>query len=120
MRVYNIVLATTLIGLSLFSVRFAYAENYHISAALRETMEAIVEGKQHMFPSFSEHTHNALDHTEEAIFDEKDLKGHVKIAKSHLSKAIKITKHTNNEFRLAKGIREAEKALMHLKLANEQ
>jgi hypothetical protein len=98
----------------------AQAENHHISAAVRETKEAIVEGKQHMFSSFAEHTHNALDHTKEAIFDEKDPKGHLRTAKAHLVRAIKITKHTNHEHRLNKGIREAEKALIHLKVANEQ
>lgn len=120
MRLYRKFLLAALVSLPVFLASQAQADNHHISAALRETKEAIVEGKQHMFSSFAEHTHNALDHTKEAIFDEKDPKGHLKTAKAHLIRAIKITKHTNHVSRLAKGIREAEKALIHLKVANEQ
>lgn len=120
MKIYRKFLLTVLVSLPIFLASQAQAENHHISAAVRETKEAIVEGKQHMISSFAEHTHNALDHTREAIFDEKDPKGHLKTAKAHLIRAIKITKHTNHTSRLAKGIREAEKALIHLKVANEQ
>jgi Small metal-binding protein len=116
----NLFLISAVIVSSIFSGGYVLAESQHITAAVRETKEAIIEGKQSMFSSFSEHTHNALDHTKEAIFEEKDPKGHLRTAKAHLVKAIKITKHTNHESRLMKGVREAEKALMHLKVANEQ
>lgn len=120
MKTYRKFMLASIVAFPIFLTSYAQAENHHISAAVRETKEAIVEGKQHMFSSFAEHTHNALDHTKEAIFDEKDPKGHLRTAKAHLVRAIKITKHTNHESRLYKGIREAEKALIHLKVANEQ
>ena len=120
MKTYRKFMLASIVAIPVFLTSYAQAENHHISAAVRETKEAIVEGKQHMFSSFAEHTHNALDHTKEAIFDERDPKGHLRTAKAHLVRAIKITKHTNHESRLNKGIREAEKALIHLKVANEQ
>ena len=108
---------TAIVAFPIFLTCYAQAKNHPISAAVRETKEVNVEGKQHMFSSFAEHTHNALDHTIEAIFNEKYLKGHLRTAKAHLVRAIKITKHTNHDSRLNKGIREAEKVLMHLKVA---
>ena len=120
MKNYKKFMLALILAYSVVLTSAAHAENHHISAAVKETKEAIVEGKQHMFSSFAEHTHNALDHTKEAIFDEKDPKGHLRIAKAHLIRAIKITKHTNHETRLNKGIREAEKALINLKVANDQ
>jgi 3-hydroxyisobutyrate dehydrogenase-like beta-hydroxyacid dehydrogenase len=97
----------------------ASAENRHITAAVSEAKEAIAEGRQHLYSSFSEHTYNALDHAKEAIASGYDPKGHVKTAVKHLRSALKIAKGTHHSQRLAKGIRETEKALIHLKVANE-
>jgi putative intracellular protease/amidase len=97
----------------------ALAENRHVTAAVNETKEAIVEGKQDLYSSFSEHASNALDHAKEAIASGYDPRGHVKTAAKHLQSGLKIAKGTHHAHRLAKGIREAERALIHLKVANE-
>lgn len=95
------------------------SSHHHISKAIAETKEAIHEGKQHMFSSFSEHTHNALDHAREAVAAGHDPKGHVTTAISHLRKALKVAKRTHHVSRLERGIRHAETALIHLKVAAE-
>jgi len=106
-------------AVAIFSPVCASAENRHITAAVTETKEAIVEGKQRLSSSFAEHSYNALDHAKEAIASGYDPKGHVKTAVKHLRSALKLAKGTHHSHRLAKGIREAEKALIHLKVANE-
>lgn len=95
----------------------ARAENAHVAAAVRETREAIHEGKQHMFSSFVEHSHNALDHAREAVAGGFDPRNHVTMAVKHLRDALKVTKHTHSVARLEKGIHHAERALIHLKVA---
>jgi len=108
------------LGLALaLAPRVALASNHHITAAVRETKEAIHEGKQHMFSSFAEHTHNALDHAREASVS-GDPKGHLKMAIHHLRDALKVAKRTHHVSRLEAGVRHAEKALIHLKVAAEQ
>lgn len=98
----------------------AFAGNPHVEAAVRETKEAIHEGKQHMFSSFVEHTHNALDHAREAHAQGVDPKKHVSTAIRHLRDALKVAKHTQSTHRLNSGIQHAERALVHLKVvANE-
>ncbi|WP_051134164.1 small metal-binding protein SmbP [Methylocystis sp. ATCC 49242] len=99
--------------------RAALAGNHHVTQAVAETREAIHEGKQHMFSSFAEHTHNALDHAREAVAGGFDPKGHVKMAITHLRQAIKTAKRTHDAKRLAAGVRHAERALIHLKVAAE-
>jgi Small metal-binding protein len=101
-----------------FSPLIASAENAHVTAAIKETREAVVEGRQQLYSSFIEHTANALDHAREAIASGHNPRGHVKVAADHLRGAMKIAKGTHHAHRLGKGVREAEKALIHLKAAN--
>lgn len=111
-------LAALGVGLALFAApRAAMAENRHIDAAVRETREAIHEGRQHMFSSFAEHTHNALDHAREAVAAGFDPRGHVSMAVKHLRDALKVAKRTHHVHRLEAGVRHAERALVHLKVA---
>ncbi|PPD46238.1 MAG: hypothetical protein CTY15_02415 [Methylocystis sp.] len=108
------------LGLALLAApQVALASNHHILAALRETKEAIHEGRQHMFSSFAEHTHNALDHAREAVAENADPKGHVSMAVTHLRQALKTAKRTHHVNRLEAGVRHAERALIHLKVAAE-
>lgn len=95
----------------------AFAGNPHVEAAVRETKEAIHEGKQHMFSSFAEHTHNALDHAREALAQGVDPRKHVSTAVTHLRDALKVAKRTHSTHRLGVGISHAERALTHLKVA---
>jgi hypothetical protein len=99
--------------------RVALAENRHVAAAVRETKEAIHEGKQQMFSSFVEHTHNALDHAKEAAAGGFNPRGHVDMAITHLRQALKTAKRTHHAARLDAGIRHAQRALIHLKVAAE-
>lgn len=111
-------LAALGLGLALAAApRVAHAENQHVAAAVKETREAIHEGKQQLFSSFAEHTHNALDHAREAAAGGFDPRKHVTTAIGHLRDALKITKHTHSVRRLEAGIRHAERALIHLKVA---
>jgi hypothetical protein len=95
----------------------ALAGNHHIDAAVRETKEAIHEGRQQMFSSFAEHTHNALDHAREALAAGFNPKGHVDVAVKNLRDALKVAKRTHSVARLERGLNHAERALMHLKVA---
>lgn len=95
----------------------ARAENEHVAAAVRETREAIHEGRQRLFSSFAEHAHNALDHAREAVAGGFDPRKHVTMAVGHLRDALKIAKRTHSARRLEAGVRHAERALIHLKVA---
>jgi hypothetical protein len=95
----------------------ARASNRHVDAAVRETKEAIHEGKQNMFSSFQEHTHNALDHARAAIAGGFNPKGHIEMAVKNLRDAIKVSKRSHSARRLEMGVRYAERALIHLKVA---
>lgn len=106
------------LGLALFAAPgAAMAENRHVDAAVRETREAIHEGRQQMFSSFAEHTHNALDHAREALAEGYNPRGHVDMAVKHLRDALKVAKRTHSVSRLQKGVHHAERALIHLKVA---
>ncbi|MGD9656362.1 MAG: small metal-binding protein SmbP [Methylocystis sp.] len=96
---------------------FAQSQSEHLTQAIEETKEAIKEGKQHNASSFAEHAHNAWDHAKAA--SSEDPKGHIKTAMKHLSKALKKSKRTHHASRIAKGVRHAETALIHLKAANQ-
>lgn len=100
------------------SAGLAQSQSEHLTQAIDETKEAIKEGKRHMASSFAEHAHNAWDHAKAA--SGKDPKGHIKTAMSHLSQALKTAKRTHHANRLAKGVRHAETALIHLKVAAGQ
>lgn len=93
----------------------AQSNHEHLTSAVAETREAIHEGKQGMFSSFAEHSHNALDHA--TAVTGPDPNNHVKLAVDHLRQAIKIAKRTHHASRLAKGVHHAERALIHLKVA---
>lgn len=111
-------LATICLGVALaLTPRLALAENQHVAAAVRETKEAIHEGKQQMFSSFVEHTHNALDHAKAAAAEGFNPRGHVDMAVTHLRQALKTAKRTHHASRLEAGIRHAQRALVHLKVA---
>ena len=114
LRLFAVVFCASLV----LSPMGASAENEHVTAAIKETHEAVVEGRQQLYSSFIEHATNALDHAKEAIASGHNPKGHVKVAADHLRSAVKIAKGTHHARRLAKGVREAEKALIHLKAAN--
>lgn len=106
------------LGLTLaMSPGLALAENQHVAAAVRETKEAIHEGRQHLFSSFAEHAHNALDHAREAAAGGFDPRKHVTMAIGHLRDALKVAKRTHSVRRLEAGIHHAERALIHLKVA---
>lgn len=98
-------------------IAFAQSRSEHLTRAIEETKEAIKEGKQNMASSFAEHAHNAWDHAKAA--SSEDPKGHVKTAMKHLSQALKTAKRTHHASRLAKGVRHAEIALIHLKVADQ-
>lgn len=93
----------------------AQSSHVHLTKAVAETREAIHEGRQHMFSSFAEHTHNALDHA--TAVTGPDPNDHVGLAVSHLRQALKVAKRTHHVSRLEKGIHHAERALIHLKVA---
>jgi hypothetical protein len=116
----RLALATLCLGVTLaLTPRLALAENHHVAAAVRETKEAIHEGRQRMFSSFAEHTHNALDHAKEAVAGGYNPRGHVDMAITHLRQALKTAKRTHHAARLEAGIHHAERALIHLKVAAE-
>lgn len=96
-------------------IALAQSQSEHLTQAVEETKEAIKEGKQNMASSFAEHAHNAWDHAKAASTE--DPKGHIKTAMRHLSQALKTAKRTHHANRLARGVRHAETALIHLKAA---
>lgn len=87
----------------------------HLAAAINELKEGVHEGKQHMFSSFANHVHNAYDHAGAAAGH--DPRGHIKIAREHMRAALRVAKRTHSVRRLQAGIRDAERALIHLKAA---
>lgn len=96
----------------------AQAQGDHLTQAIEELKEAIHEGKQQMYSSFAEHTHNAYDHAK--AYTGEDPKGHVKSALASMKQAMKVAKRTHHASRLAKGVAHAERALVHLKVAANQ
>lgn len=96
-------------------IALAQSQSEHLTQAIEETQEAIREGKRHMPSSFAEHAHNAWDHAKAASAE--DPKGHIKTAMKHLSRGLKMAKRTHHANRVARGVREAERALVHLKAA---
>jgi hypothetical protein len=63
LRLFAVVFCASLV----LSPMGASAENEHVTAAIKETHEAVVEGRQQLYSSFIEHATNALDHAKEAI-----------------------------------------------------
>ncbi|MGJ0622035.1 MAG: small metal-binding protein SmbP [Methylocystis sp.] len=110
-------LAMTAVMLVTPHMAFAQSRSEHLTQAIEETNEAIKEGKQHNASSFAEHAHNAWDHAKAASGE--DPKGHIKTAMKHLSQGLKTAKRTHHASRIAKGVGHAEKALIHLKAANQ-
>jgi hypothetical protein len=90
----------------------SFARSAHISQAINELHEGIIEGRKGMASSFAEHMHNALDHTQAANKEKFDHRNVVAI--NEIKKALKIAKGTGHNDRLQKGVSRALIALYEI------
>ncbi|MBU3888521.1 small metal-binding protein SmbP [Methylosinus sp. KRF6] len=108
-------IAVSALWLALFAAPQASLAAEHLTQTIRETTEAIQEGRSGYSTSLVEHATNALDHARAAQKAKADP--HIKTGIRHLQKAIRTAKGTHSGPRTAVAVRHAEAALTHFQSA---
>jgi hypothetical protein len=108
-------IAIAALWLALLVVPHASLAAEHLTQTIRETTEAIQEGRSGYSASLVEHATNALDHAKAA--QRVKANPHVETGIRHLQKAIRTARGTHGGPGAAVAVRHAEAALTQFQAA---